>query len=427
MGDVLNRGTRHKPKRNRKRPRGYGSVYQRGRLFSIKWKENGRTRYAHGYESRDFALDVLAIIVSNIKLGKAGLPEDKGPVPTLDELADKWLERREKTHRSWRDDKSRWTAHWSGFVGRNTPSQVDAATIRRFVERKLAAQLSPSTVRLCVRLLSTFYSDLVERKLVTTNPAKSLPRATRKLMRTPNGVGERPFIEKLDDVKRIFLGLKEPYNVVFAIGAFAGLRPGEVLALDWRRVDLGGRRIHVAEQVQEGELVPLKDDEGRIVPITSALLPVLTDWKLKTGGSGLLFRPKFGLRGGRPGRPPRFIRGHTLRHQLTDVLETLKLEREGLDWYSCTRHSYASHFVLAGGSIEHLSKLLGHSSTAVTERYSHLRADLFREEDVDRLHVDLRPGGAVVTMVPGDGGKVPLATIGLQSPISKRKAKPVYN
>lgn len=39
------------------------------------------------------------------------------------------------------------------------------------------------------------------------------------------------------------------------------------------------------------------------------------------------------------------------------------------------RHSFASNFVLAGGNIYDLQKMLGHSLVTMTERYSHLSTD----------------------------------------------------
>ncbi|HEY4730086.1 MAG TPA: hypothetical protein VIH41_03070 [Myxococcales bacterium] len=41
-----------------------------------------------------------------------------------------------------------------------------------------------------------------------------------------DGVAPRttPFIEKLTDVRRIYLALPEPLNVAYAMGALAGLR-----------------------------------------------------------------------------------------------------------------------------------------------------------------------------------------------------------
>jgi hypothetical protein len=46
---------------------------------------------------------------------------------------------------------------------------------------------------------------------------------------------------------------------------------------------------------------------------------------------------------------------------------------------------------------------MGHSSVVVTERYAHLRPDLFREEDYELLDVDLlKPAGEVVSIGQGE-------------------------
>ena len=47
-----------------------------------------------------------------------------------------------------------------------------------------------------------------------------------------------------------------------------------------------------------------------------------------------------------------------------------------------------------GRPIEKLKELLGHSTVRVTERYAHLRVDLFQPEDCAAVAVDLTPGRA---------------------------------
>ena len=114
------------------------------------------------------------------------------------------------------------------------------------------------------------------------------------------------------------------------------------------------------------------------------------EWKAKTGGSGLLFRPT-----SKAPRAARFIDLETLGRHLRTALDACKLPR--LTWYSCTRHTFASQFVINGGSIERLRLILGHSSVTTTERYAHLSADHFTAKDLSAVSVDLsKPAGAVL-------------------------------
>lgn len=78
-------------------------------------------------------------------------------------------------------------------------------------------------------------------------------------------------MERLDDVRRIFLTLDEPVCLAYDLGALAGLRNGEALALRWDHADMNTRRVHVRKSVAG----PLKDIDSRIVPIQDALYPLL--------------------------------------------------------------------------------------------------------------------------------------------------------
>ena len=295
----------------------------------------------------------------------------------MGELAEEWLARRKKTHRAWADDTNRWNRHLKKFFGGCRPSEVDAAGIRRFVEAKLG-ELNPATVGHCVRMLSTFFTDLVERGLADKIPcarfhAQPEPSTSRRRSRST------PFIEKLDNIRRVFQGLPEPINVAFGIGAFGGLRTGEVLGLSWEDSRSAGRRITVRKQMYEGELVGLKDDESRLVPIQDALLTILTEYKLKSGGEGLLFRAGWhGLRGGTATTKPTYMRSHTLHRYLKMAFEACKLKP--LTWYHSTRHTFASQWVIAGGSMEKLSgdpraQLSGGHAALCHLRLDHLPGD----------------------------------------------------
>ncbi|HVT07870.1 MAG TPA: tyrosine-type recombinase/integrase [Polyangia bacterium] len=364
----------------------------------MAFRIGARRRYWRGYATFGEAEKARTKIASDIAAGKIGLEVEKAPVPSLGELFEAWHKRRQKTHRSAKEDRWRWDRHLATWLKNLTPAEVDPALLRRIIEAKLAEGLSSTTVRLLVLQVSGLFSDLVEQGHAPHNPVRLLPRATRRLIRPAHDPRTTPFLERKEDVRRVYLGLPEPINVAFALGAFAGLRTGETLGLRWEHVDLVARRIHVRESVGG----PLKDDESRVVPILDSLLSVLKPWKLKTGGQGTVVPP---MRS-----DGRHCDDHTLRSHLGDVLRAIKLlpandthqdakakRRPRLNWYRCTRHTFASHWVMDGRPIEMLKEILGHSTVQITERYAHLRVDLFRPEDLAAMSVDLSPVKAEVT------------------------------
>jgi integrase len=337
--------------------------------------ESGERRYAHGFTSKDQADRVRALNATNLAAGRGGLPKPSGPKKTLSELAEEWLVRRDATHRAARDDRYRWKNHLEPPLGDLEPDAVDLGLLRELIERKLAEKLAPSTVLLLVRLLSTFYTDLIEQGHATKNPARMLPRSTRRLIRPSHDPKTTSFVEDRADVVRIYQALPEPVNVAYAIGALAGLRTGEILGLRWDHVNLQKRRIHV----QESMTGPLKDDESRIVPIVDGLATVLSARRKKHPDDELVIPPmnKRGVH----------LRQNTLRSHLDKALE--KLELSQITFYQATRHTFASHWALTGGSIERLRDIMGHSTVSVTERYAHLKPDLFPAKDLERADLDL--------------------------------------
>lgn len=392
------------PRKPRRRTWGTGSLFERSGRWWIRWREHGR-RCCKSFASKDLAEQVLAKITRDVAAGDAGLPRDYDESPNLEMLAKAWLERRKATHRSCRDDRSRWNTHLGPAFGKMKAHEIDAAHLRRFIEDKLAKGLAANTVGNLIRQMSTFFADIIEQGHAPANPVSALPRSTRRLYRPGHDSRTTAFIEKMSDIERVFRLLPSPVNVAFAVGAFAGLRTGEVLGLNWRDCDIDNRRLHIRQQVNRGRLGPLKDTDSRAVPMLTPLVPVLTQWKLATGGAGLLFPPVHPLRGGTPETPAEYTRPQTLATHLRAALKKCGLPP--MTWYQCTRHTFASQFVLGGGSIEKLSKIMGHASITTTERYSHLRADLFRQTDYEVMPADLStPKGNVVSLrdVAGPNG-----------------------
>jgi len=63
------------------------------------------------------------------------------------------------------------------------------------------------------------------------------------------------------------------------------------------------------------------------------------------------------------------------------------------------RHTFASHYVMAGGDLLTLSRILGHTTTAMTQRYAHLASDYLAAKVAameSSIPVGVNPGATLV-------------------------------
>lgn len=366
----------------------------------VRWREDGRRK------SKNFASVTLAEVFRRGTIGdlareSAGMRPDPRKFPALEKLAQDWIARREHTHRSWVDDRGRWNHHLGPVFGRMRPAEVDVPAIRSFVEARHREGMNADTLRLLIACLSSMFTDLCERPKetgVSLNPCRGLPKNLRQLMRSTHDPRFTPYVERLVDVRRLFQEMAEPQRVAYAIGACAGLRPGELLALEWPDVDEQDLRINVRWQAQDGRQGPLKDNEARIVQgeFLAPLVPVLKAWRLKTGGRGLLFPPELTRTPGR--RMGEYMHPKRLKEGLEAAVAACKLPTIATwskPWYQSTRHTFATHWLRAGHHFGELALVLGHSSTWVTERYAHIRPSRERDEDPWTLDLLAAPGEVV--------------------------------
>ena len=369
----------------------------------------GRRVYKGGFATRDLAERARRVIVGIVAYDRAGLIPDTRSLPTIGELRVPYLTAREKSHRAGRQDRQRWDLYMKPLDPLR-PGDVTVAVLRQWVREVRASGQSGSSIKVMLATLSGLFSELQEQGLVQSNPTKGLPPSVRAMLRTRADPRSRPFLERLEDVRRVHLALPDPFAAMFALGAYAGLRPGEIRGLEWAAIDMDRWVVHVRQQVAaDGSIQPPKGGKARFVPVFDVLRPILTVWRVKTGGQGLACPP---LR--RWQRTTHVYRGAP-GNALATVLEALGLDREGLDWYAATRHTFATHYMLRGGGLTKLSKLMGHRSQAITEaHYLHLSTEGFTADDSGILGAGHSPPTGRVS---------PLPVQSLRKPIKRRRAR----
>jgi integrase len=151
-----------------------------------------------------------------------------------------------------------------------------------------------------------------------------------------------------------------------------GLRKGELLGMRWSDLDLETRRLTVARSYRSTP----KSGKARHLRLPQALVPILRSWRehcpQSPDGSVLPLGHGISKVGGRDA-----MLG------LPQLMAQLGL-RPALHPWHLLRHTFASHYVMAGGNILALQKILGHSTVQMTMIYAHLAPD-FLGDEMDRV------------------------------------------
>jgi integrase len=158
--------------------------------------------------------------------------------------------------------------------------------------------------------------------------------------------------------------------------AYAGLRPGEALALEWDHI--GARTILVEQSNSEsGPAADTKTKRIRTVRLLEPLAADLAGWRtssLPPGGSASVF-----LRSdGEPVTPVDYRNWRRRRFDPVCAAARISPARP----YDL-RHSFASLMIQAGYSPVELAAELGHSPTLTLNTYAHVFSEFTRGERID--------------------------------------------
>jgi integrase len=171
------------------------------------------------------------------------------------------------------------------------------------------------------------------------------------------------------EIQRLLAECPKHLRSVVVCGINTGLRRGEILRMKWRDIDTMAAQIYIGKT---------KTDEPRYVPINDDLAELLKAIRLEQGpGAEHVFTFANGehhLKGKDPVRE---------RKGPAPVPEAIKnpktafnaaLRRAGIRNFKFhdLRHTFASHFVMRGGSLKELQEILGHKTMTMTLRYAHL-------------------------------------------------------
>ena len=145
--------------------------------------------------------------------------------------------------------------------------------------------------------------------------------------------------------------------VAVLLGGEAGLRCGEMLALEWLAVDLPKRQLCVRRSDWEGHVTVPKGGRQRYVPLTIRLAKALRAHR-HLSGPRVLYQ--------QDGSP---LTRKTVQNWMRRVTRHARITGNGVHML---RHTFCSHLAMRGAPARAIQELAGHQDLTTTQRYMHL-------------------------------------------------------
>jgi integrase len=288
--------------------------------------------------------------------------------PTLHDLAEEYLKQREdKSASTKRNDKGA-LAHI--ILPRLGKLRLAAVNTRDIEGLKATLQATPYRANRTLALLSHMFSKAMEWKWAKENPVRGVERyQEHRRERWLNDEELKRLHEALDKYPD-----QQAANALRLI-ALTGSRKGEVLKATWEEFDLDrGDWTKPSHHTKQKKL--------EHVPLSEVVIALLARMRPENA-TGPLFI-------GRDGKAARV----SLRKPWTQVCKAAGLaeaielsgkRREKITkWKPLIRvhdlrHTFASHLVSKGTSLQIVGKLIGHTQASTTMRYAHLADGALRD------------------------------------------------
>lgn len=237
-------------------------------------------------------------------------------------------------------------------------------SIRAYIwEMRQTEKLRISSIDLHIACLKSFGHYLVRSHILEQNPVEAVPMLKRP-KRLVSFLSQKELSEeRFPEISNPTLPMVRA-RVLLELIYGSGLRISECQRLTWPRLDTQNRTIRVFGKGKKERLVPMTHDAAKWFREYREMLEKEGRLSDKTAP---VFLNEQGM-------------AHNVRTLRRDIHELLRsIGWEGKASPHILRHSFATHLLENGADLMSVKEMLGHSSLAATQIYTHVTAEHLKE------------------------------------------------
>mgnify|MGYP003580422884 CR=1 FL=1 len=278
--------------------------------------------------------------------------EEKKEVPTLETFWPRFLDGYPRANRQKPSGiaakETIGHVHLIPVLGSKRLDQITTETVQQLKHH--LQDRAPKTVNNVLTVLNVMLKKAVEWDVIDR-----MPCAIRLLPIPKPSAGFYDF----DEYERLVQAARIDRNayLIVLLGGEAGLRCGEMMALEWRDVNLPKRQICVQRSDWKGHVTVPKGGRLRYVPLTVRLGAALRDARHLQSARVLC-----NADGSR-------LSADAVKHHVERTARRAQIDHSGVHRL---RHTFCSHLAMRGAPARAIQELAGHQDLVTTQRYMHL-------------------------------------------------------